>query len=393
MDRERRIIGYGICGPGEAGRYMRETLEEFKRLCDETIILCNNVGPEEKLLCYEFGFQMVQDNREWGKEQWRIKKDFVDEFVSKLAKEGDVMVCLDMDETFDRHLTRDWLLKMPFDAYKVFIVDLWNDPEHYKLESCFWNTRIWRWNGNTEWIVKPVHCGLAPRWAVAYNRYAPFLLIHKGLMLREDRQKKIKRYEKYDPDAKHLAPIYYEMLASDTAKPFDEEAMHATIAKEVETYKQTKPRTKSMAIPRGRFAYVQNPGGVVIDIPEKQLQETLKRKGFVFVGWADDANKEMEELFAEEGDAPEGQSMPTGVPYQAGSYQRSMADEKAEVDDLNAGDDAALATPTARDEAEALPEPEYAQAAPAAPALVMKNRVGMKEGEKIRKAKKAAKKK
>lgn len=362
-----KIIGYGICGPGEASRYMRETMEEFKRLCDKTIILVNarpEDAVEEIRLINEFGFGWVGDTREWGKMQWKIKQDFIKQTISKGAQAGDIMIALDMDERFDKHLTREWLMKMEYDAPKIFVVDLWNDPEHYKPESCFWNTRIWRWNGDTEWIAKPVHCGLAPRWAVAYNRYAPFLLIHKGLMAKEDRARKIERYAKYDPHAQHLGKPYYAMLHSDTAEPFDEEALHATIAKEVATYKQTKPRNSTtMATPKGRYAYVQNPVGVVIDIPEKQLAETLKRGGFSFVGWADEAEKEMEEMFAEdEGGLP--------PPPSTGSYQRPMADEKDEVDARNAVDDG-------------LPVAEAS--------VPTKNRVGMKEAEKIRKVKKAKK--
>lgn len=365
-----RIIGYGICGPEEAGRYMKETLEEFKRLCDDVIICINApTGIEtesETLLIDEYGFRRVQNSAEWGRFQWKIKQEFVQDYVSKLVQPGDVMVCLDMDERFDKHITRDWLLQMPFDAYKVFVVDLWNDAQHYKPESCFWNTRIWRWTGNTEWTPKPLHCGLAPRWAAAYNRYAPFLLIHKGLMLKEDRARKIARYEKYDPHAKHLARPFYAMLHSDSAKDFDEESLHAIIEDEVKTYKQTRPRAlPPMSQPKGRFAYVTNPGGMTIDIPEKQLAETLKRKGFTFVGWADDAEEALEEMFADE------------VPRGEGNYQRSMDDEQQEVTDLTDCVD----KETSRAAAEALPELRPTE----------KKRLGMKDAKPIKQAPKVSK--
>lgn len=300
-----KVIGYGICGPGEASRYMRETLDEFRRLCDDTIICINGedgtVDPEIALV-KEFNFRYVRDRKEWGFQQWKIKQDFLEWHVSKIAEEGDMLVCLDMDETLDPALTKDWLMTAELDAYHVFVVDLWNDPKHYKPESCFWNVRIWRWNGNTKFVEKPVHCGLAPQWCYHYHRHAPFLLLHKGLMDPKDRARKIARYEKYDPDAKHLDKRYYKMLSDDTAKPFDEQALHDTIAKEVATYKQTKPRGPSlfMSQPKTRFAYVQNPAGMTVDIPEKQLRETLARKGFRFIGWADEAAKEMEEMFADD---------------------------------------------------------------------------------------------
>lgn len=365
-----KVIGYGICGAGEAGRYMRETLEEFKRLCDEVVILVNAPAvPTDKggdlsaeiRLIKEFGFRYVEDRREWGKYQWKIKQDLLDGPIRSIASVGDVMIGLDMDERFDRSLTREWLLQMPFDAYHTFVVDLWNDEKHYKPESCFWKVQIWRWSGNVEWTAKPLHCGLVPRWAASYNRYAPFLQIHKGLMRKEDRARKIARYEKYDPHAQYLAKPYYAMIRSDTAEPFDEEQVRATIAREVSTYKQTKPRSiPPMSQPKGRFAYVTNPAGVQVDIPERMLDETLKRKGFTFVGWADEATKEIEEMFAED-----------NAPAREGSYQRGAAEEKKEVDALNARDDEALS-------------PDLSTA-PEAPTVRTKSRVGMKENAQIKK--------
>lgn len=294
-----KVVGYGICGPGEAGRYMRKTLDQFKTLCDEVIILCNNVGPAEKALCYEYGFKMVQDNREWGKLQWKIKQDFLEQHVSKIARKGDMMLCLDMDEVIGPPISKEWLMTAPMDAYYVFVVDLWNDPQHYKYESCFWNVRIWRWNGDTKFKQKPVHCGLAPQWAYHYHRHAPFYLLHYGLMKKEDRDRKIARYDKYDPQAIHLVRKYYDMLKSDTAIPFDEAKMQAEVSKEVASYKQSKPTSMNQQKKQKRFAYVRRlKDGVVVDVPEDHLPQTLKQ-GFEFVGWADDAQKELEDMFSD----------------------------------------------------------------------------------------------
>lgn len=336
-----KVIGYGICGPGEANRYMRSTLEEFKRLCDEVVILCNNSNKEEHDLIDEFGFKRVHDRREWGRFQWRIKQDFVQREIKQIAADGDMIVCLDMDEVFSPELTKEWLKAAPFDAYHVFVVDLWNDPEHFKLDSCFWNVRIWRW-GNTDlnFKPKPVHCGLAPEWTYHYHRHAPFILKHYGLMDPEDRVKKVARYQKYDPHAEHLDRRFYDMLKDDSARPFDEAAMQKQVAEEVESYKETKPTKDMTKTPQGeRYAYVRNPHGEVIDIPEKHLQMTMKRKGFEFINWADEQDKEIDAMFAEDDEeVPES----TGVfvpPHAEGAYQRSTADEKAEVDGRNAKDD------------------------------------------------------
>lgn len=340
---KKKVIGYGLCGPGEAGRYMRETLECFKRLCDEVIILCNNCDQVELNLIDSYGFKRVNDRREWGAHQWKIKQDFIERDIKQIANDGDVLVCLDMDEVLSERCTKEWLLEAPLDAYHVFIVDLWNDPQHFKLESCFWNVRIWKWNGETKFKPKPVHCGLAPEWTYHYHRHAPFILLHKGLMAKEDRTRKILRYEKYDPNAEHLGRVYYDMLKSDTARPFDEKAISDQIAEEVATYNQSKPRESMVKAPKPRFAYVKNPHGDVIDIPEKHLAMTVKRKGFEFIGWADEEQDEIEAMF--EDDEAEEETIDTGRAQEVepnNTYNRPTADEEAEVQSLNEKDEVQL---------------------------------------------------
>lgn len=309
-----KIVGYGICAGGEAGRYMRQTMDEFKRLCDDTIILLNNATQGEWDLVNEYGFKAVVDNREWGKCQWLIKEDFLKDHVAKLNP--DFCVCLDMDEVLIPTCTKEWIQHAPFDAYHVYVVDLWNDDKHYKPESCFWNVRLFRWNGDTSFKQKPVHCGLAPQWAYYYHRHAPFMLKHYGLMDKEDRQQKIARYEKYDPTAKHLGRVYYQMLKSDSAKPFNEHELLGIIESEVASYKETKPKQK-MEQKKQRFAYLENPGGITVDVPERDVAQTLRRKGFKFLHWS------------------------TDVPVKKETYA-STEDLKKDTDELNAKDEPVL---------------------------------------------------
>lgn len=327
-----KIIGYGICGEGEAKRYMRQTLDCFKKLCDVVVILGNGASRAEQDLIESYGFIYRSDKREWGKHQWRIKQDLLERDILQIAEKGDMMVCLDMDEVLDDNVTKEWLLSAPLDAYHVFVVDLWNDIEHYKPDSCFWNVRIWRWNGETSFKAKPVHCGLAPEWTYFYHRHAPFILKHYGLMLEEDRLRRVERYKRYDPKAEYLDQRYYDMLKSNTATLFDETAIHNKIAKEVESYKQTKPTVSMTDKKKERFAYVKNPHGITLDIPEKHLKETLSRPGFIFVSWADDTEKEMDELFKDTEIDSNGLD---SHPNNTGAYQRSIESEQRELTRLN----------------------------------------------------------
>ena len=43
-----KIIGQMVCGPGEADKYLKYSLDTFKRLCDDAFIVTCNAGPKEK---------------------------------------------------------------------------------------------------------------------------------------------------------------------------------------------------------------------------------------------------------------------------------------------------------------------------------------------------------
>jgi hypothetical protein len=279
-----RVIGYGICGGGEAKRYMRATLNEFKRLCDETIILGNNITDAERNLIKEYGFRLVEDDREWGRNQWRIKEDFVRDHVSKLSP--DWLICLDMDEVFHRSFTRDSFgeLGKLGGGFRVFIVNLWNDG--YKAKRCFWNVRIWRWNGDVGFERKPLHCGLAPRWTYFTNLHAPYILKHYGLMLAKDRQAKINRYKQYDPNQIQTSSEYYRSLGENDCDEFNEDELQAKVEAEVKTYKQTRKEIKKVMTQE--FIYIRRTkDGMLLDIPKAMLgnyQQRINAGEFEIVG-------------------------------------------------------------------------------------------------------------
>ena len=174
------IVGYGICGPNE--KRLEQTLNCFRQLCDETIILGNNLTEDDKEKLKEF--TVIEDNREWGKNQHIIKEEFVKNHVAKLNP--DWTLCLDMDETLE--VTRETLEKWASkgQAWYTYVVNLWNDG--YRSDWSFWNVRFWGW----EWKDKlgeaffkfenrPLHCGLAPKWCYHLNLHAPMMLLHYGL--------------------------------------------------------------------------------------------------------------------------------------------------------------------------------------------------------------------
>lgn len=260
-----KILGYGICGANE--KRLAQTLDCFKKLCDHTIILGNNIDDKSKELIQLYGFDLVEDNREWGTNQHRIKEDFVNTLS---IHNPEWLVCLDMDEVLDieRPELEEYMSKV--DSMYVYIVNLWE--EGWKREWSFWNVRVWKWNGMTKFINRPLHCGLAPEWAYHYGSYVPIILYHYGLKDREDRQRKIKRYEQYDPNAKYRDRSYYDALKSDTYQELDKEFIKNALDKEISVVKRKKvfePKVK-------KFYYVER-NGKKIDIPDYLLDEHLKR--------------------------------------------------------------------------------------------------------------------
>lgn len=269
-----RIIGYGVCGPNE--RYLENTLKEFKRLCDHTVILCNNTDEESIKLIKSYGFDVKYDDREWGLNQHKIKEEFV---VGLSRYKPDWLVCLDMDEVFDENFTREKLEEYAgqCDSMYVYIVNLWNDG--WKKKLSFWNIRIWKWNGIVKFANRPLHCGLAPEWAYHYGSYVPIILNHYGLKDKDKRMSKVERYKKYDPEAKYRDSSYYDMLQSDTCDELDYSYVQKEIEKESLPIKRKKIHSQNKEV----FYYVRSKEGKVMDIPAKNLVETLKR-GFVYLG-------------------------------------------------------------------------------------------------------------
>jgi len=282
-----RIVGYGIAGGGEADRYMEATLKEFDRLCDETIILGNNITDKERELVQRYGFSLIEDNRTWGKNQHKIKEDFVRNHVAKLNP--DLTVCLDMDEVFV-NVEREDLEKLDTrDAYYVFIVNLWG--RGYRSDWSFWNVRVWGWHRDIKEFFtfhnQPLHCGLAPKWTYFVNKHAPFVLEHYGLKTKASRSRKIKRYEEFDPKQQYREPGYYEALKRDEYEPYDRDKIVEMAEKHVASLKQPNGKTLPFQTSVEMSLIEREADGMIIEVPKGKegfyLKQKYKGQGFKIV--------------------------------------------------------------------------------------------------------------
>ncbi len=245
-----RIVGIGVCGPGEADKYMRGTLEEFKRLCDDVLVATCNATEKEIALLDEYGFQHYEDNAEWGREQPNIK-------TRLLTKAGELnpdwIIALDMDERFAPEFTRKeaerLIEEQPNEiAWYFLVVNLYNDTEHFAHDigiQRFWNVRFYKYapEFGLQFQRKNLHCGLGPPIMYRYGWHAPFYLEHSGLLKKEDRDRRVQRYEKYDPNARFKGQQYYDDLKRELVmRPFDREGLLRKLRGTQETQPRKTPR-------------------------------------------------------------------------------------------------------------------------------------------------------
>lgn len=246
--KKPRIIGVAVCGAGEADRYMDRTMKEFKRLCDEVLIVTNHATQKEINLIEDNGFRHYSDEREWGKEQPNIKTDLLKN-CSDLNP--DWIVALDMDEVFAPEVTRevlDDLSKRGEYAWKFMVVNLYNDEQHFAHDKGiqrFWNVRFYKYMPELglQFLRRSLHCGLGPPYAYSLAWHAPYYLLHYGLMKKEDRQRKVERYQKYDPNAKFKGKDYYDDLSRDLImRPLNTEKILKQLTESVDCRKRTPPK-------------------------------------------------------------------------------------------------------------------------------------------------------
>lgn len=231
-----KIVGMAVVGAGEADRYLEQTLKEFERLTDDALICLNSADKKVKKMVEKYGFWWYEDFREWGLHQPTIKTELLRKV---LLLKPDWVLPLDADETFTPDLTRKKLEALTEDkiACYFYIINLWDSPERYSKGLSFWNIRFFKPKPEYgyQFLKKPVHCGLAPPYAYKFGTYVPYLVRHYGLMKAADRQKKVERYEIYDPQAIHKSRTYYDALKQNSVcSPYDEVAVQNKIKAECE---------------------------------------------------------------------------------------------------------------------------------------------------------------
>ena len=242
------IAGMGVVGPNE--KYLENTLKEFKRLCDYTILVTNNADEKTKDLIKAYGFEQYEDNRTWGIDQPNIKTDLLKRVGERNPH---WIIALDSDEIFAESFTRQEAEALALTdevAWYFLIVNLYNDKDHFVHGAGiqrFWNIRMFKYlpEQGLQYLRKNLHCGLAPPFAYKYGWHAPFYVEHYGLMLKEDRDRKANRYAQFDPTKKFKAGPYYDELRMELEpQVFDRQKLLMRLREVPDTQPRKRPSLK-----------------------------------------------------------------------------------------------------------------------------------------------------
>ncbi len=265
-----------VVGPGEAARWLEEALRQI-HWCDAIAVVLNNATDAERAVVHRYATFWREDNREWGKEQWRIKQDFLKEVVRELAP--DWIWTLDADEIFDPRFDRaqaEAMTKGNDVAWYFWCLQLWNDPGQVRIDMSFPNIRFYKVvpELGLHFLAQPVHCGLAPMYAYRFGSQSGLYFKHYGLMKGEDRARKIARYDRYDPNAVCKGKSWYDSLRNEKAHAVP---LAEAIRRLPEFIYRNKPVTaaKNMQKDRKLYMFMNKHGKVVEAVGQRQREQFL----------------------------------------------------------------------------------------------------------------------
>jgi hypothetical protein len=217
--RPLKVVGHVCIGPGEGKRYLKEVLEDKSKFCD--VIIAVGDGPIDtgtKRIARSFPkvkYYQIEESL-FGTKQYVLKQT-----AQQLAvKENpDWILSFDADEVFEKAMTPEAfreLLQGEDLAWQTHFVHLYGDRHHHRCDK-FWHLqKVQLYHYNPKWSSQfkkqAMHCGSVP---IEYQRYFsvfPFLVEHLGYLDPKDINRKIERYEKYDPNGDYTAKGYYDSM-------------------------------------------------------------------------------------------------------------------------------------------------------------------------------------
>ena len=205
-------LALGMIVHNEGAKYLREVIDNSWRFCDEIFILDDHSTDDTIAVCEQLGCNVQQAKNEWAVE-WRLRDELID--WMKLESDSTWFLSLDADDLMDSGFieeSKEIMNNDKFDVAFIKIFDCWNDRETYRKDAYFapyHSPRMMRAStlqGPYEWQKTVKHCLSIPRSIIQDARDQDRIAIaksddkHFGWLTAADRQAKIDRIKKDDPN-------------------------------------------------------------------------------------------------------------------------------------------------------------------------------------------------
>lgn len=136
-------------------------------------------------------------------------------------------ICIDGDERLEREFREraERVIhrgsRLGFSAYRVRFFELWETPAEYRVDGIWGRksaARLFRVRSDHAFDARPLHANKAPLQARRLGRRLPLAdlnLYHLGMLRRDDRLDRRRRYELADPDARWQPRVGYDYLTDE----------------------------------------------------------------------------------------------------------------------------------------------------------------------------------
>jgi glycosyltransferase involved in cell wall biosynthesis len=206
-----RVIGLMLV-KNESQRYLRRVLNQYRELCDMTIVLDDCSTDDTVDVCKEYTPYVYESSESlWAVNEVHQRRRLWNMLREHDAEDGDWVLYLDADETIANTNLLVPLLSAAdavgdIDALSFNLYDMW-DETHYRDDQ-YWSAHTTEWvfmvkyhrGRDYLWNERSLHCGRFPTNAVSGFYPTKIAVQHWGWAKPEDRKKKYERYMQADPE-------------------------------------------------------------------------------------------------------------------------------------------------------------------------------------------------
>jgi glycosyltransferase involved in cell wall biosynthesis len=216
-------VTFSMIMKNEAGRKLRECLQEVAHYIDEAVIIDDNSTDESVAICHEvfkdIPHTIIHNSESKFCNEVELRKQ---QWEETIKTNPEWILNIDADQIFEikmRQEIQKLINQNSIDVWCFRLYDFW-DENHYR-DDAMWSAHkthrsfLMRYKKDFNYIWKetPQHCGHFPINIYALPcSYSKMRLKHYGWAKEEDRIAKYHRYMKLDPGAKYGWQAQYDSI-------------------------------------------------------------------------------------------------------------------------------------------------------------------------------------